>query len=117
MKKTNQTFSSLFFLQMSLALMFIALGILGLTNYNSEFAQFGRSVNRMFGSNSNVLPVIFAVVELIAGGLLLLSSFSRIPGNILSISLLIIFIFWAVNILMNYFLEGLFEPNFAVWLG
>lgn len=109
--------NSVFFIQLSLALMFIALGIVGITNHNSEWAQFGRSVNNLFGKNNDLIPVLFAVLELIAGVLLLLSMFTNVlPGRFLSIALLIIFIFWAITIVMNFFLDGFAKPDFIVWL-
>ena len=109
--------NAVFFIQLSLALMFIAIGIVGLTNYNSDLSQFGRSVNSLFGKSNNVIPVLFAVLELVAGVLLLLSLFTNVlPGRFLSIALIVIFIFWTVTIAMNFFLDGFAEPDFIVWL-
>ncbi|MBI9100379.1 MAG: hypothetical protein JEY91_17985, partial [Spirochaetaceae bacterium] len=107
---------SMFFLQLSLSLMFIAIGIVGLTDYNSDFAQIGRSVNNLFGKSNDIVPVLFAVLQLVAGVLLLLSLFSGLPGRFLSIAMLVIFIFWAVRIAMSFFLNNLFEPDFIPWL-
>ena len=112
----KKSVNSMFFVQLSLALMFIAIGIVGLTNYNSNLSQFGRSVNSLFGQSNDIIPVLFAVLELVAGVLLLLSMFTGLPGRFLSIAMLIIFIFWAVTIAMNYFMDGIFEPDFIVWL-
>ena len=108
--------NGMFFLQLSLALMFIAIGIVGITNYNSDVSQFGRSVGKVFGKNNDIFPIIFAIIQLAAGILLLLSLFIGIPGNILSISLLVIFIFWALSIVMAFVLDDLFKPDFIVWL-
>lgn len=96
--------------------MFIAIGILGLTNYNSEFSQFGRSMGKLFGKSNNFMPVIFAIIQLFAGILLISSLFMAIPDRILSLSLLIIFVFWAVNIALGFFTKELFKPDFIVWL-
>lgn len=106
----------MFFLQLSLALMFIAIGLVGIINYNSDFANFGRSVNKLFGQSNDIVPILFAVLELVAGILLLASLFTGIPSRFLSIALLVIFIFWVVYIVMNYFLEGFAKPDFLVWL-
>lgn len=106
----------MFFLQLSLALMFLAIGIVGITNYNSDLSQFGRSVGKVFGKSNDLFPIVFAVIQLVAGALLALSLFIDIPGRILPISLLIIFIFWAISIAMTFVLDNLFEPNFLVWL-
>ncbi|MBB6479414.1 hypothetical protein [Spirochaeta isovalerica] len=108
--------NAMFFLQLSLALMFLAIGIVGITNYNSDLSQFGRSVGKVFGKSNDLFPIVFAVIQLVAGALLALSLFIDIPGRILPISLLIIFIFWAISIAMTFVLDNLFEPNFLVWL-
>lgn len=106
----------MFFLKLSLALMFIAIGVAGITNYNSDFAQFGRSVGKVFGKSNDVLPLIFAIIQLLAGVLLLVSLFAAIPENILSISLIVIFVVWAINIVMAFFLNDIFKPDFIIWL-
>ncbi len=115
MKKSVNT---LFFVQLSLALMFIALGIVGITNYNNPglLDQIGVSLNKLVGKNNSIVPILFAVLELVAGILLLVSLFSGMPGNFLSISLIMIFIFWVIHIVMKYFMSGVFEPNFFIWL-
>lgn len=112
----KKSVNSMFFLQLSLALMFIAIGIVEITSYNSGISQFGRSVNSLFGQNNNIIPILFAVLELVAGILLLLSLFTGLPGKFLSIAMLVIFVFWAITIVMNYFTNGLFEPDFISWL-
>jgi len=115
----KKSVNSLFFLQLSLALMFIAIGIVGIvgiTNYNSDISQFGRSVGKLFGQSNDIIPILFAVLELVAGVLLLISLFTGLPGKFLSVSLLVIFIFWSITIVMNYFMDGIFKPDFIVWL-
>jgi len=104
------------FLQLSLALMFISFGLVGIINYNSDLANFGRSVNKLFGQSNDIIPILFAVLELVAGVLLLASIFSGVSGRFLSIALLIIFVFWIVFIVMNYFMAGFGEPDFLKWL-
>lgn len=108
--------NSMLFLKLSLALLFITFGLVGIINYNSDLANIGRSVNKLFGQNNDIIPILFAVLELVAGVLLLASIFSGIPSRFLSIALLIIFIFWIVYIVMNYFMDGFGEPNFLIWL-
>ncbi len=112
----KKSVNSIFFVQLSLALMFIAIGIVGITNFNSDISQFGRSVNNLFGKNNDIIPILFSILELVAGVLLLLSLFTGMPGKFLSIALIVIFVFWAITIVMNYFMDGIFEPDFIVWL-
>jgi uncharacterized membrane protein YphA (DoxX/SURF4 family) len=112
----KKSINSIFFLQLSLALMFIAIGILGLTNYNSEFSQIGRSMGKLFGKSNNIIPILFSIIQLLAGVLLLLSLFMNLSNKLLSLSLLVIFVFWAVNIALAFFTKELFRPDFIVWL-
>jgi uncharacterized membrane protein YphA (DoxX/SURF4 family) len=106
----------MFFVQLSLALMFIAIGVMDITNYNSDISQFARSFSKLIGKNNDIVPVLFAVLELVSGILLLVSLFTGASGKFLSVALVIIFIFWAITIIMNYFMNGLFEPDFIDWL-
>ena len=113
----NKHSGSVLFLQLALALMFIAMGIAGITHYNSGGAEFLRGLNKAFGRSSNVIPIIMAVVELVAGVLLVINLFGVIPGRVASLLLLIIVIYWGFTIVMTYFVDGLFEPDLLVWLG
>ena len=111
----KRSINSFFFLQISLALMFIALGILGINSFNSGGAEFMRGMSKTFGGNSDFIPILMAIIELVAGALLLVSLFAPIPEKLMSLLLLIIFIFWAVNIVLLFIVDGLFEPNFIQW--
>ncbi len=114
MKK--RTINSFFFLNLALALMLIATGILGITNYNSNGAEFIRGVNKAFGGSNSIIPILMAIIELAAGIILVIGLFDFIPKGILGILLLVIFIFWAVNIFMGFILNDIFEPDFFTWL-
>lgn len=115
MKRTSN--GSYLFLQLSLALMFIALGIAGITHYNSGGSEFLRGLNKAFGRSNDIIPIIMSVLELVAGVLLVVSLFEVIPNALTSILLLVIFIYWGVTIILQYFANNLFEPDFLVWLG
>ncbi|QQO08448.1 hypothetical protein [Breznakiella homolactica] len=104
-------------LQLSLALMFIALGISGITSYSSGTSEFMRGLNQIFGRGNNVIPIVMSVIELIAGFLLIISIFNVFPNPITSVLLLVIFIFWAVTIVLQYFFNGFLKPDFIRWLG
>ena len=108
---------SYFLLKLSLSLMFIAIGIAGITGYNSGLSEFARGVNQLFGRSNSILPLVMAIIELLAGVLLLLSIFSIFPSNLTSLLLLIILIFWAVTIILQYFINGFLKPDFIPWLG
>jgi len=103
-------------LKISIALMFVAAGLVGITHYQSDVSQFSRSVGKLFGAQNNVIPILFAVFQLVAGVILLLTLFVKMSPNFISISILIIFIVWAVSILINYFIDGFMKPDFIRWL-
>jgi len=103
-------------LKISMALMFIAVGFVGITHYQSGVSQFARSVNNLFGGQNNLFPIIFAIFELVAGVILLLTIFTSQSRNFVSLSLLIIFIVWAVSIVLSYFTNTFLKPDFVQWL-
>ncbi|MBI9104642.1 MAG: hypothetical protein JEY99_19665 [Spirochaetales bacterium] len=113
----NKSSGSVVFLQLALALMFITLGIAGITHYNSGGVEFLRGLNKAFGRTNDIIPIIMAVIELVAGVLLLINLFGIIPGKTASVLLLIVFIYWGFTIVMNFFVDNLFEPDLLVWLG
>lgn len=103
-------------LKISIALMFIAAGLVGITHYQSDVSQFSRSVGKLFGAQNDVMPILFSVFQLVAGVILLLTLFVKMPPNFISISILVIFIVWAVSIAVNYFIDGFMRPDFIRWL-
>jgi len=113
----NKSSGSVIFLQLALALMFVTMGIAGITHYNSGGVEFLRGLNKFAGRSNDIVPIIMAVIELAAGVLLLFNLFGIIPGKAASVLLLIIFIYWGFTIIMNYFIDNLFEPDLLVWLG
>lgn len=112
----KKDFDVFILLKISLSLMFIAIGIVGITNYNSDVSQFSRSINKLFGGEDNLFPIIFSIFELTAGIVLILTFFTVQSRNFISISLLIIFIVWAVSIVLTYFTNSFLKPDFIRWL-
>lgn len=112
----NKNLNWYFLLKVSLALMLVAFGIAGITNYNSDMSQFNRAVGKVLGQGNKVFPILFAIVQLASGIVLLLSLFALIPKTILSITQLSILIMWALYILLTYILHGFLEPDFINWL-
>lgn len=96
--------------------MFIATGILGINSYNSGGAELLRGINKAFGGSNDVITIIMSVIELVAGVLLVIALFDIIPSRLLSILLVAIFVYWAINILMAFVFDGFFEPTFIKWL-
>ncbi len=110
-KRSAFALDSLFFLQLSLGLFFLALGIMGLADYNSKLSE----VARFFGRNDG-LRIVVSLVELVMGGLLVLGLFLSVSSGLAKIFSLALFGLWAVYILYYFFFNNLFEPDFLPWL-
>ncbi len=86
------------FIELILVFMFITMGILGLTSYNSgSFPDIAREIGKFLGTNNSVVPVIFSLIELVSGVLLFASLFANRNSKIHVMALFIIFIFWAIT--------------------
>lgn len=103
-------------LQFVVGVFLLTLGISELVEYNSELNQFARSMSRAFGGSGSVLPVIIALVEILAGGLLLAALFTPVPGAAVFWSSIVIAVLWIVRVIVAYVLNNPFEPTVLVWL-
>lgn len=112
----KKSMSTLFFLQISLALVLISYGILAINGYNSSGAELLRGVNKMFGKSNQIFPIIFGLVQLAAGIFIVAELFAPIPGGLFKILHIIICVLWFLGIIMSFFLSNLFEPNLLKWL-
>jgi len=107
--------SSVFFLQIFIALFFALSGLLYLTGYSTAGSQFIRGVGKLIGKN-DILRVIVALVQLFSGLVLLVGSFVRSNQRSLFLASLTITILWIVNIAMLYFIGSFLQPSFMIWL-
>lgn len=110
-KRSSFTIDSLFFLQLSLGLFFLALGILGLTNYNSKLSEIARFLGRNDG-----LRIVTSVIELVMGGILVLGLFLSVSSGLARIFSFALFGLWAAYVLYYFFFNNLFKPDFIPWL-
>jgi len=106
--------STPFFLQGSTAAALFLLGLVGIVNYNSDMARFGRQIVQAFGGHNDVLGLVISILTLVAGVLLALGLFFQ-SSSAGSISL-VVFVFWAVRILYVWFRKDIFQPDALVWL-
>lgn len=114
---TRQNWGSpLVLLQLVVGLFLLALGISELVEYNSELNQFARSVSRAFGGSGTVLPVIVALIEILAGGLLVAALFTPVPGAAVFWSSIIIAVLWIVRAIVAFVFNDPLEPTVLVWL-
>jgi hypothetical protein len=114
--KTVWRVDTLFVLQIVVAVFLLTLGLMGLVDYDSGWSRLGRDVNRLFGGANNPITVIVAVVELVAGVLLAAALFVPVRTRLLYGTTLVIAIAWAVWIVLDLFINGIFEPSFLKWL-
>jgi hypothetical protein len=116
MVRTRSSFDATLLMQIAVVLFLISLGIVGIMYYSSRLGEWGRSIDRFFGRPSNPVNIIVAVAELVAGIIIGFALFVPVPGRAAWISGLVMVIIWIVKILWTYVLNGIFEPNFIVWL-
>lgn len=109
-------FDALFVLQLVVAVFLVTLGLIGLVDYDSGLSRFGREVNRLFGRANDPFSIVVAVVELVAGVLVLAALFVPVKRRWLFWTTLVIAIVWAVWIVLDLFANGIFEPTFLTWL-
>jgi hypothetical protein len=109
-------FDAVLVMQIAVAAFLITLGLAELMHWDSGLAQLGRGINRAFGRANNPVSLIMAILELVAGGLVLISAFAFVQTRLLYYSTLAIAILWALRILFGFFSQGVFEPDFVIWL-
>jgi hypothetical protein len=109
-------FDALFVLQIVVAVFLFTLGLMGLIDYDSGWARLGRDIHRLFGRANDPVTVIVAVVELVAGVLVLAALFVPVKTRWLYWTTLVIAVAWAVWIVLDLFVNGIFEPSFLKWL-
>ncbi|MCL2793476.1 MAG: hypothetical protein FWD87_10360 [Spirochaetaceae bacterium] len=78
-------------------------------------SEVARGISKVFGSSSTV-GLIVAILELVSGVVLLVSLFLGAKPRWLFLALLVIFIFWTINVVAVYLLDGFAKPNLMAWL-
>jgi len=116
MAKRSVSFDAITVMQIVVAVFLFTLGLIGLVDWNSSLAQFGRSVNRFFGRADNPLNLIVAVVEMAAGVIVFIALFITVANRLIYVLTLVIAILWVVEIIVAFFGQDPFKPDFLVWL-
>ncbi len=115
-RKAAASFDAVVVVQIVLAVFLFTLGLIGIMDWNSNLGQFGRSMNRLFGRGNDPFNIIVAIIELAAGAIMFLGVFVDVLSRVLYWSTWIIVVLWIVEIIIGFFAQGAFEPNFVVWL-
>jgi len=110
--KKNVYLSGQFLIQLATGLYFALTGLLGIMGYNSGANQLFNDFNKLMGKN-NYLPLIIAIVFLVAGLGLIGGLFITIKNRLIY---LIVFVLWIVFIIMNYFTDNFMKPDLLPWL-
>jgi uncharacterized membrane protein YphA (DoxX/SURF4 family) len=113
--KVSIRFDTLFVLQCVVAVFLVTLGLMALLEYDSDWSRFARGVNRFFGKANDPLAVMVAVVEIVAGALVLAALFVPVRKRWLFWTTLAVGIAWIAQIVLVRFVPGDFEP-FLAWL-
>ncbi len=87
-------------------------GIAGLTQANSFVGEIGRAL----GAQGSTISFVIAIVELVAGALLLLSLFVSLGelGRFLGIA---IFVAWAIIIVLAFIVRSFAPDTLGWWVG
>jgi len=111
-KRSAPFFDSGFFLQLCLGIFFLMLGIMSLGDYSSKLSEFAR-----FFGRDDTLRMVMAVVEIVMGSILVLGLFIALSADLTKLLSLVLFVLWAVYIVMTFLLgESFLKPNTVVWL-
>ncbi len=111
MKSKSSIIEPLSLLQISLGVFFGLTGLSYLLNYDTV----GAAISRFVGTDTT-LTLIVAIIELVAGIILLAGSFGFVDAKYMSIAGLVILIFWAINIAAIYFINNSFKQDIIPWL-
>ncbi|MBN2739003.1 MAG: hypothetical protein JXR70_18635 [Spirochaetales bacterium] len=121
---SSTSFSLVKILQLLLALLLLLLGIQGIINYNSFFGQLGRGIARLDGGPGNILPMIVAVLNIIAGTILLMEIFMAQVLSFLTPAKMAVTLYYLIYTVYSMFFINfeivrnsiVFKPDIWSWL-
>jgi hypothetical protein len=116
MTRGNQTVTATTILQIVIAVFLVTLGLIGIIHYNSDMAQIGRGLNKLFGRANNPFNLVVAIVELAAGAIVFAGLFFSVRSRLLFTATLVIAVLWIVHIVLSFFAGNFAEPDLLVWL-
>ncbi len=104
-------------LQLSLAIYFLTLGVIGILTYNSPGSELARAFSSFFQTgNSGVIDLVISIVQVLSGLVVLASLFVRVSRSGLYFAIVIVLVIWLVQIAYYRVIIGLLEPEFWSWL-
>jgi len=115
MKSRSGIIDPLILMQAALALFFGITGLVYLVNYNSAASEIGRAFAQLAGRN-DTLNVVVAVIQLVAGIILLVGLFAVIPQRYMVFACLAILVLWLIQMIMAHFANNFVQPAVIPWL-
>jgi hypothetical protein len=115
-RRAAVTFDGVVVVQIVLSIFLFTLGLIGIMDWNSNLGEFERGMNRLFGRAGNPFNIIVALIELAAGAIMFLAVFIGELNRVLYWGTWIVVVIWIIEIIIDFFAQGAFEPNFLVWL-
>jgi hypothetical protein len=116
MAKRTAAFDAVSVIQIVVAIFLVTLGLIGIIDWNSNLSQFGRGLNRLFGRANDPFNIIVAILELVSGVIVFAALFISMRSRLLYVLTLVIAIFWVIEIIIAFFAQTVFQPDFLVWL-
>ncbi|MBF9018498.1 MULTISPECIES: hypothetical protein [unclassified Oceanispirochaeta] len=127
MRRQNTGLTSIFFLQLAIAIFFLILGVQGIITNVSQNSGFAREVAKFMNAENPAVQkteLIMGIISLVAGLLLLLGLFRFGDSRLVVVSSVLIFLFWLTRLVMVRFMTELvvrngnitFYPDFSTWL-
>ena len=116
MARKTVSFDAVTVLQIVVAVFLFTLGLIGIVDWNSNLAQFGRGLNRLFGRPDNPVNLAVAIVELAAGAIVFIALFVTMTSRLIYWLTMIIAILWVVEIIIGFLGQDLFQPDLLIWL-
>ena len=120
-KEALGVFASTKIQQLLIALLFIAMGMMGFASASGAGSQLSRELSNMFGGDRELLLYILSALELLCGILLVAQFFMKgIPEKSGKLALTIILIFWLALIVILDILTidfgGFSGPDWFSWI-
>jgi uncharacterized membrane protein YphA (DoxX/SURF4 family) len=109
-KRSSLSLTSTFFLQLCLGIFFLTLGIMGVTNYNTNVSGFMRFLGR-----NDALKLVASVGEIVMGGILVLGLVIPVSSALAKLLGIALFIVWGIYMALVFIVEGFLKPDFIMW--
>ena len=111
------SFETVLLLQIAAGLYLLTLGIAGIAGYSSDWSEAVRSVTRFFGGKNDPTSLIVAIVELVAGIVVLGALFLPTRSRAISLATLVIAALWLLYLVVVAISTASGSDfNFVIWL-